>query len=88
MAVSDDALLRYNPRRHFVSPKPAVGRKLESHDGAMQLAADIEKFWADRGFSQVKCTVERNFNHNRSGHEPTWFVKSNLHNGLPPKVTS
>ena len=84
--MSDDALLHYNPRRHFVSPKPAVGRELGSRDGAMNLAADIEKFWADRGFSHVKCTVERNPNHNKSGHEPTWFVTTNLHNGLPPKV--
>ena len=86
--MTDEALLLYNPRRHCVSPKPAVGRKLESHDGAMQLAADIEQFWADRGFSQVKCTVERNPNHNKRGHAPTWFVISNLHNGLPPKVES
>jgi hypothetical protein len=81
--------IRYNPQRDHVRAQ-SCGRErdLSSRAGSIQHAAELNEWWAQRGFPQVKWeAVQRSNLRGYGSNEPTWTVTSNLINGLPPKVT-
>jgi hypothetical protein len=82
------AILHYNPRRDIVTPKPCSHeRNLGSREGATLQAAELNDWWAKRGYPHVQFhAVQRTNRHGHSNHEPLYGVVSNLVNGLPPKV--
>lgn len=45
------------------------------------IAKQVEKYWARRGYPSVKAVVEKAVS---PAGEPTYSVRSNLVNGLPP----
>jgi hypothetical protein len=85
----------YRPDRDSVPSvsAPRTSRNLTSRDGAEQLAAELNEWWSSRGYPSVKHWAEwigfARLPGKRSGNPEkssgTWIVKSNLHNGLPPR---
>lgn len=57
-----------------------------SKDGAAELAAKIESYWAERGHLVSVSCAETGF-HPTVRHS-TWIVRSTLRNGLPYQKTS
>jgi hypothetical protein len=45
-------------------------------EGAAALKHQIEMYWRDRGFSDVKCSIENS--------AAGYILKSNMKNGWPP----
>ena len=85
----------YRPDRDSVPSvsAPRTSRNLTSRDGAEQLAAELNEWWSSRGYPSVKHWAEwigfARLPGKRLGNieksSGTWVVKSNLHNGLPPR---
>ena len=87
--------LAYRPDRDSVPSvsAPRASRNLTTRDGAEALAAELDDWWHSRGCLSVKHWAEwigfARLPGKRLGNieksSGTWVVKSNLHNGLPPR---
>jgi hypothetical protein len=78
--------LHYNPRRDLCQPGIGRDRDLSSRTGCTLLAAELNEWWAKRGYPHVQFhAVQRTNRHGHGNHEPLYGVVSNLLNGLPPK---
>src|SRR5690242_8774639 len=83
----------YDPARDEIAQVPKGPRRdLSSEHGALTLARELDAWWHQRGYPQVKHTVERALARRPNSAKPDaeatmslWVVRSNLVGGLPPK---
>jgi hypothetical protein len=85
----------YDPARDLIAtePTPRDSRDLLDRDGAQRLAEQLDAWWHQRGYPNVRHTVEwiglGRHAGKRRGHveksSGVWTVRSNLTNGLPPR---
>lgn len=88
---------KYRPDRELVRGDPCTFvRELVTQHGAQTLARELNDWWHVRGYPQVNHWAEHSVFKLRKpkpidddGNEPKqglWIVRSNLLNGLPPRV--
>lgn len=74
--------MTYRPTRDLIAPVQTYRpRELMTEGGAIMLARELDRWWHDRGFPQVRHRVIR---YTTAGGN-VFGVESNLQNGLPPK---
>ena len=69
------------------NPNGHPTRDWTSKAGADALAAEITAFWAKQGRT-VKMTVIEPEAHQRGASKPLYAIRSNMVNGMPPRVPS